>query len=179
VLYQRGAFDALDTQQTALALAVYAAGLPSFVMQKVLQPAFFAREDTLTPLRYAAISMVVNVGVAVGLAPLIGFVAAALGTTAAGWVNAGLLWWGVRRLDGLDVDARLRRRAPRIVAAAATTGALALALAEAAEASHLDLPILALAAIVILALAAYALLSLGFGAFVVGDIRAALGRGKR
>ncbi len=62
VLYQRGAFDALDTQQTALALAVYAAGLPSFVMQKVLQPAFFAREDTRTPLRYAAISMILNVG---------------------------------------------------------------------------------------------------------------------
>jgi putative peptidoglycan lipid II flippase len=177
VLYQRGAFDALDTKATALALAVYAAGLPSFVMQKVLQPAFFAREDTVTPLRYAAISMLVNVGVAVGLAPLLGFVAAALGTTVAGWVNAGLLWWGVRRLDaGLDADARLRRRLPRIAAAAALTGALALGLAEAAETHRPDLPVLALAAIVTLALAAYALLSLALGAFAVSDIRAALRR---
>jgi putative peptidoglycan lipid II flippase len=177
VLYQRGAFDALDTQATALALAVYAAGLPSFVMQKVLQPAFFAREDTVTPLRFAAVSMLVNVGVAVGLAPLIGFVAAALGTTVAGWVNAGLLWRGVRRLDGaIDADARLRRRVPRIAGAAALTGALALAVAEAAERFRPDLPILGLAAVVILALAAYALLSFAFGAFAVDDIRAAMRR---
>ena len=177
VLYQRGAFDALDTQATALALAVYAAGLPSFVMQKVLQPAFFAREDTATPLRFAAVSMLVNVGVAIGLAPLIGFVAAALGTTAAGWVNAALLWRGVRRLDGaIEVDARLRRRLPRIAAAAALMGALALVLAEAAEAWRPDLPVLALVAIVLLALAAYALFSLGFGALAVDDIRAALRR---
>ena len=177
VLYQRGAFDALDTQQTALALAVYAAGLPSFVMQKVLQPAFFAREDTATPLRFAAVSMLVNVGVAVGLAPILGFVAAALGTTVAGWINAGLLWRGVRRLDGaIDADARLRRRVPRIALAAAAMGALALAVAELAERYRPDLPILALAAVVILGLAAYALLSLAFGAFATDDIRAAMRR---
>jgi putative peptidoglycan lipid II flippase len=177
VLYQRGAFDALDAQQTALALAVYAAGLPSFVMQKVLQPAFFAREDTVTPLRFAAVSMLVNVVVAIGLAPFIGFVAAALGTTLAGWVNAGLLWGGVRRLDGaIDADARLRRRLPRIAVAAVLTGALALAIAEAVETYRPDLAVLALAAIVILALAAYALLSLAFGAFAVDDIRAAMRR---
>ena len=177
VLYQRGAFDALDTHQTALALAVYAAGLPSFVMQKVLQPAFFARGDTATPLGYAAVSMVVNVGVAIGLAPVIGFVAAALGTTVAGWVNAGLLWRGVRRLDGaIEADRRLRRRLPRIAAAALLTGALALALAEAADAYRPDLSVLALGVIVLSAIAAYALLSLALGAFAVVDIRAALRR---
>jgi putative peptidoglycan lipid II flippase len=177
VLYQRGAFDAFDTAQTALALAVYAAGLPSFVMQKVLQPAFFAREDTRTPLRYAVISMLVNVGVAIGLAPVIGFVAAALGTTIAGWVNAALLWWGVRRLEGaIDADARLRRRMPRIALAAAVTGVLALGLAYAAEALRPDLPVLGLAVIVVFAIAAYALIALAMGAFAVADIRAALRR---
>ena len=103
-------------QQTALALAVYAAGLPAFVMQKVLQPAFFAREDTRDAAALCRASRCcVNVGVAVGLAPVVGFVAAALGTTLAGWLNAALLWRGVRRLDGaIDADARLRRRMPRI-----------------------------------------------------------------
>jgi putative peptidoglycan lipid II flippase len=180
VLYQRGAFDALDTQQTALALAVYAAGLPSFVMQKVLQPAFFAREDTVTPLRFAALSMFVNIAAAIGLAPLIGFVAAALGTTIAGWVNAALLWRGVRRLDGgMDADRRLRRRVPRIALAAAAMGALALVLAEAAETLTPGMPVAALAAIVVLAIAAYALLALGIGAYAVADIRGALRRQRK
>jgi putative peptidoglycan lipid II flippase len=121
--------------------------------------------------------MLVNVGMAIGLAPLIGFVAAALGTTVAGWVNAGLLWRGVRRLDGaIDADARLRRRVPRIAGAALLSGALALAVAEAAERIRPDLPMLALATVVILALGAYALLSLAFGAFAVDDIRAAMRR---
>ncbi|MEE8455699.1 MAG: murein biosynthesis integral membrane protein MurJ, partial [Limibaculum sp.] len=53
VLFERGAFTASDTAATAAALSIYAFGLPAFVLQKVLQPAFFAREDTRTPLRCA------------------------------------------------------------------------------------------------------------------------------
>ncbi len=123
VLFERGAFDAADTAATAAALAVYALGLPAFVLQKVVQPAYFAREDTRTPLRYAVISMLVNVVVAVAGAPLIGFLAAAIGTTAAGWVNLALLWRGMRRLDGeVGIDERLARRAPRMLAAALAMG---------------------------------------------------------
>ena len=50
VLFERGAFTAADTAATAPALAAYAAGLPAFVAIKVLQPAYFAREDTRTPM---------------------------------------------------------------------------------------------------------------------------------
>ncbi|HET7410784.1 MAG TPA: murein biosynthesis integral membrane protein MurJ [Paracoccaceae bacterium] len=178
VLYQRGAFDAVDTANTALALAVYAVGLPAFTMQKVLQPAFFAREDTMTPLRYAAVSMLVNVGVAVGLAPVIGFVSAALGTTLAGWVNLALLWRGVRRLGGLDADPRLRRRLPRIALASALMGVLTLAIAWAAARWQPELPGLALAAVVVLGMATYAFLSLAIGAFALSDIRAAMRRSR-
>jgi putative peptidoglycan lipid II flippase len=49
VLFERGAFGPDDTVATALALAVYGAGLPAFVLQKVLQPLYFAREDTRPP----------------------------------------------------------------------------------------------------------------------------------
>lgn len=178
VLYQRGAFDAVDTRMTAMALAVYAAGLPAFVMQKVLQPAFFAREDTMTPLRYAAVSMVVNVGIAAGLAPVIGFISAALGTTLAGWVNLVLLWQGTRRLGSFGVDARLRTRLPRILLSSALMGALAYAIAEAGARWQPGMPALALAVIVIVAMAAYGLISLALGAFALGDIRAATRRSR-
>src|SRR5690606_14100009 len=60
VLFERGAFSSLDTHATAAALAAFAIGLPSFVMIKVFQPAFFAREDTRTPMWFAAINLVVN-----------------------------------------------------------------------------------------------------------------------
>ena len=53
------------------ALAAYGAGLPAFVLHKVLQPLFYAREDTRRPFRYAVWSMVVNAGLAVALMPVI------------------------------------------------------------------------------------------------------------
>ncbi|MCL4676851.1 MAG: murein biosynthesis integral membrane protein MurJ, partial [Pararhodobacter sp.] len=98
VLFQRGAFEAGDTAATALALAIYGSGLPAFVLHKVLQPLYFAREDTRTPFRYAVVSMIVNAAIAVGLMPFIGYLAAALGTTLAGWAMVAQLWWGARRM---------------------------------------------------------------------------------
>ncbi|HRO14455.1 MAG TPA: murein biosynthesis integral membrane protein MurJ, partial [Paracoccus sp. (in: a-proteobacteria)] len=123
-LFERGAFDAHDTQQTARALIVYALGLPAFVMQKILQPLYFAREDTRTPFRFAVNSMVVNAGVAFGLMPVAGFLAAALGTTVAAWVMVAQLWWGTRSMgQAAHADARLLRAAPRMVAASALMAA--------------------------------------------------------
>ena len=64
VLFERGAFAADDTAATALAVAVYGAGLPAFVMQKVLQPLYFAREDTRSPFYFALAALVVNAAIA-------------------------------------------------------------------------------------------------------------------
>ena len=108
---------------TALAVAVYGAGLPAFVLQKVLQPLFFAREDTRRPFHYAVVAMVVNAVLAIGLAPVLGFIAAALGTTLAGWVMMWQLWSGSRAMGAAaSLDERFRRRAPRIVLASAAMG---------------------------------------------------------
>ena len=59
-LFERGAFSAADTPATAYALAIFALGLPSFVLIKVFSPAYFAREDTATPMRYATLSLTLN-----------------------------------------------------------------------------------------------------------------------
>jgi putative peptidoglycan lipid II flippase len=124
VLFQRGAFDAVDTANTALAVAIYGAGLPSFVLAKVLAPLFFAREDTKTPFRYALVSMIINAGLAIGLSPYIGFLAAAIGTSVAGWSMLLLLWLGSRKLGAAAMmDARLKARVPKIVLASVVMGA--------------------------------------------------------
>ncbi|MCR9087313.1 MAG: murein biosynthesis integral membrane protein MurJ [Rhodobacteraceae bacterium] len=129
VLYERGAFTAADTAATALAVAIYGAGLPAFVLQKVLQPLFYAREDTRRPFRYAAMAMLVNAAVAIGLAPLIGWIAAALATTLAGWALVGLLLWGARDMgDTARFDARFAHRLPRQVLACIVMGLCLLVL---------------------------------------------------
>src|SRR5690606_15714128 len=49
VLFERGAFDPSATRATAEALIAFSAGLPAYVLIRVLQPGYFAREDTVTP----------------------------------------------------------------------------------------------------------------------------------
>ena len=113
-LFERGAFTAADTPATAYALAIFALGLPAFVLIKVFQPAYFAREDTATPMRYATLSLAMNTlgSIALffwfrslGVMPHLGI---AVATTLGGWLNAGLLYATLvqaRRVPG--------RRAPR------------------------------------------------------------------
>lgn len=170
VLFQRGAFGADDTAATALAVAVYGLGLPAFVLQKVLQPLYFAREDTRSPFRFAVWAMVVNGVLAIGLAPLIGYIAAALATTLAGWVMVIQLWAGARGMgEASRLDDRLRRVLPRMVLASLGMGValwlLALWLA----------PLLALAGWRYAALACL----VGAGAVVYFGLGAALGAFRR
>ena len=124
VLYQRGAFTTQDTDATATALAIYGLGLPAFVLHKVLQPLFYAREDSRRPFLYAIASMITNAAMAIGLMPWLGFAAAAWATTLSGWVMVWQLWHGSRRMGPeAQLDARFRRSLPRIIAAALIMGA--------------------------------------------------------
>jgi putative peptidoglycan lipid II flippase len=123
VLFERGAFGPDDTAATALAVTVYGLGLPAFVLQKILQPLFFAREDTRSPFHYAVAAMVVNAAVAVGLSFYIGWMAAAIGTTVAGWVMVILLMRGARPMGEVArFDYRFRRRIWRILLASVLMG---------------------------------------------------------
>jgi putative peptidoglycan lipid II flippase len=99
-------------------------GLPAFVLQKSLQPLFFAREDTKSPFRYAVWAMVANAVLAVGLAPLIGWIASAIATTIAGWIMVWALARGARKMGTVArFDARIRRRIWKICIASALMGA--------------------------------------------------------
>lgn len=179
VLFQRGAFAASDVWPTALAVAIYGAGLPAFVMQKVISPLYYAREDTRTPFRFAVHAMIVNAVLALGLAPFIGFAAAALGTTVAGWVMLWQLWHGARAMgDAAEPDDRLRRVVPRAALAALAMGAVLagaeILLADALRDPGIRYPALVL--LVAIGLASYAVCVLVFGALRPADLRAALRR---
>ena len=128
VLFERGAFSPADTFATASALSIFALGLPAFVLIKVLSPSYFAREDTRTPMRYAAISLTANTAGSValffvfreiGLLPHLGI---AVATTLGGWLNALLLWRGLAARSHFALDGLTRRNLPRIVLAALAMG---------------------------------------------------------
>ena len=179
VLFERGAFGADDSAATALAVAVYGLGLPAFVLQKILQPIFFAREDTRSPFRYAVVAMAVNAGLAFGLAPVLGWIAAALAATVAAWVMVWQLARGARGFgDVARFDAQFRRRLWRIVLASALMGAVIWGGAT------LLAPFLAmggwrwlaLALLIALGAASYGLLGQALGAFRLQEMRARLRR---
>ena len=179
VLFGRGAFGPQDIDATAMAVAVYGAGLPAFVLQKVLQPLYFAREDTRTPFRYALIAMVINAVVAVGMAYAIGFLGAAIGTTVAAWAMVWLLYRGTRDMgDVARFDARFRGRVPRIVAASLVMGVALLAMA------YLLAPLLvlgglrwlALLVLILAGMVVYFTVGHLIGAFRLGEFRRAVRR---
>lgn len=179
VMFERGAFSASDAEATAVALAVYGIGLPAFVLQKVLQPLYFAREDTKTPFRYALVAMLVNAGAAIILALNLGFIGAAIGTTLAGWVMAWLLVRGTRSMgEQARFDTRFRARLPRILVAAAVMGAvlylLALLLEPALHAAGWRY--LALAGLVAAGIATYGLAAHLLGALKLSELRVAMRR---
>lgn len=126
-VFEHGAFTRADTLAVAPAVLAFAMGLPAFSMTKVFQPGFYAREDTRTPMRFAIISVVVNVAGSLVLSRYMGHVGIALATSLAAWVNAGLLAFTLSRRGDFAPDDRLRRRLLRIVASALAMGCLLLA----------------------------------------------------
>lgn len=127
-LFEQGRFLPQDSIETARALSAFALGLPAYVLIKVLTPGFHARQDTAMPVKLAVMSMLVNlVGNLVLIWPL-GHVGIALSTAIAAWVNAGALWWVLRRRGQFRADPRLRRALPRLAVAALAMGLLLVAL---------------------------------------------------
>ncbi|UWR33203.1 murein biosynthesis integral membrane protein MurJ [Sulfitobacter sp. W027] len=180
VLFQRGASGVDDTAAIATAVMIYGLGLPSFVLQKILQPVYFAREDTRRPFYFAVVAMVVNAALAVGLAPFIGWIAPAVATTLAGWTMFACLAIGARRFgDAAKFDARFHKRIWRILIASAAMG-VALWLGNAALQPMLGLPWWrGLALVLLIAIGAVSYFGIGqlIGAFRLSEFKRAVRRG--
>ena len=179
VLFERGAFGASDTASTALATAIYGLGLPAFVLQKLYQPLFFAREDTKSPFYFALIALVVNAVIAIGLRPYVGFTSAAYGATFAGWAMLGCLWWASQKFgEAARLDAQLRAKAWKIILASLMMGA-AIWTAVTLLDAMLQIPGLRVTAlIIVLAVGgvSYVISGLLTGAFTLSEMRRFLRR---
>lgn len=188
VLFERGAFTSADTTATAAALAIFAAGLPSFVLIKVFSPAFFAREDTRTPMRIAGISLTINTLASIALfyvfrmAGWMPHLGIALATVIGGWLNAMLLVWILTRRGQFVADRQIVTATPKIIVASAVMGVtlwlLAIFLAPyLAKSSGFLLQVSALGAIVIAGMIVYFTFCHISGAARLNQLLAALRRG--
>lgn len=129
-LFARGAFTAADAANVGRALFHYGWGVPAFVLAKIYAPAFFAREDTRAPMRYALISMALNVILGAALffgfrtlgAP--GFPGLAIGTSAAAWLNVGLMIRSLVRRNAYAPSLAAYGRLARILLCSAILGVL-------------------------------------------------------
>ncbi|TCT11965.1 putative peptidoglycan lipid II flippase [Tepidamorphus gemmatus] len=179
-LFERGAFDPADTRATAQALAAFALGLPAFVLGKVFQPAFFAREDTRTPMWFAGINAAANIVLSLALFPVLAHVGIALATSIAGWIHTGLLAGRLWRDGYFVADGRLKSRALRAIAATAIMAAVLLLvewLLRPFSGSGRDLAnAMVLAALVAAGGASYALAAMLTGVLTREEFARALGR---
>lgn len=102
-LFQYGELGARDVQMATFSLRAYTMGLLAFMLIKVLAPGYFSRQDTKTPVKIGVIAMAANMVFNLMLAiPLhytfqLGHVGLALATALSAWLNAGLLYAGLRR----------------------------------------------------------------------------------
>ncbi len=177
VLFERGATGSEDSAAMAQALAIYALGLPAFVLQKLLQPLYFAREDTRSPFKFAVISMIANVVFAFGLQPWLGWLSPAAATTLSAWIMVACLAIRARKFgDVARFDARARDRFWRICLASAIMGVVLWG-AYTTVAPLLFIPFwryLALLALITFGLMIYAIAGQLTRAFSLRDIKAGL-----
>ncbi len=123
-LFQYGAMTVHDVDMAALSLRAYAVGLLAFMLIKVLAPGFYARQDTKTPVKIGIIAMVANMVFNLLLVFWLDHAGLALATSLSAFLNAGLLWYTLRR-DGVFVwQAGWGRYLMQLIPAAAVMVAL-------------------------------------------------------
>ncbi|MDQ6979583.1 MAG: murein biosynthesis integral membrane protein MurJ [Mariprofundaceae bacterium] len=91
-LFEHGLFTANDAHATAMTLQAYTVGLMAFCWARVLSTACYAEKDAKAPMRYAIVSMIANIVLALLLMEPLGYVGLALATSLASWLNVVLLW---------------------------------------------------------------------------------------
>jgi putative peptidoglycan lipid II flippase len=165
----------VQASATAAALAIFALGLPAYVLIKALAPGFFGRGDTATPVKIAAWAMVVNVLLSLILMGPYLHVGIAMATAMSSWLNAGVMAFVLYKRGHFVFDERLKSRLPRTLLACFGMS-VALYFAAAKLTPWLDGGVeleraFALVVLVIAGLASFCALALIGGAAEPGDVK--------
>ena len=96
-LFQHGRFNAFDTHMSTLSIVALVCGLPAYALVKVLLPAFYARQDTKTPVRAGVVALLANMACNVLFIALLFELWAPAGARAGGWLA------GIAQVPGLHL----------------------------------------------------------------------------
>jgi putative peptidoglycan lipid II flippase len=178
-LLEYGAFNHQDTIATAGALAAFSIGLPAYILIKVLTPAFHARQDMTTPLRFALVAIAVNlIGNLILIWPL-AHIGPPLATAIAAWVNVLLLYRSLIGRGHFEMDRALASHVARLALAAALMAALlffAYPLVAPLFAGTFEIRVAGLALLVGGGMIVYAAAVFATRAYTVKELRAVLKR---
>lgn len=103
-LFYQGALTERDVHMASLSLKAYGAGLIALMLVKVLAPGYFARQDMRTPVRYGVIALTSNIFLNLILIQPFAHAGLALATSISAFLNAGLLYLGLKRANVLKID---------------------------------------------------------------------------
>jgi putative peptidoglycan lipid II flippase len=109
-LFQGGKFTAEDARLTALTLSIIVLGLPAYVLVKVLTPGFYARQDTATPVKIAALVLVATIVLNFVLIPPFGIAGLASAIAITSWLNCLLLYIILHRRGHFRIEGWLASR---------------------------------------------------------------------
>ena len=118
-MFQGGRFTAEDALVTGNVLAIIVMGLPAYVLVKVITPGFYARNDTKTPVKTAAIVLIANVVLNFALIPLFGIYGLAAAIALCSWLNCVMLYLILRHRGHFRIEGWLWGRIARQFAAGA------------------------------------------------------------
>jgi putative peptidoglycan lipid II flippase len=124
-MFQGGRFTAEDAHITGNTLAIIVAGLPAYVLVKVITPGFYARNDTKTPVKTAVIVLAANVVLNFALIPQFGIYGLAMAIAGCSWLNAIMLYVILSRRGHFRIEPWLWGRIARqLLAGGAMVAAL-------------------------------------------------------
>ncbi len=169
VLFVRGAFTEHNAILAGRSLTAFALGLPVFALIKVFTPGFYARGDTVTPLKIGVAAVVLNLCLNLLFMHPLKAVGPALATTLSSAFNATLLVVLLRRRGHFALDERARRRVPRMLLAGAIMAASIWGAEHLFHTPKTSIPQFLL--LVLVGAAAYFGPGLLLGAFDLGELR--------
>lgn len=96
-LFHYGALTDRDVMMAAMSLRAYACGLVAFMLIKVLATGYFSRQDTKTPVKIGIQAAIANMAFNLALIGPLQHVGLAAATALSAFMNAGMLWYGLRK----------------------------------------------------------------------------------
>jgi putative peptidoglycan lipid II flippase len=174
-----GKFTFADGAIMSRIVVALVCGLPAYVLVKVLEPGYFSRGDTRTPVITAGSALAFNIFLNLAVVRPFGIVGLAAATACSATLNCALLYGNLHRRRHFRFDAALLGRIVRQALAAATMAAVLYVLTAATldwYSGTVGSKVLGIVMLVSVGLVVYALAARLLGAFDERDLALLLRR---